>query len=93
MSELHRAVTRESHDGRWLDLLCGVRGVVGRFDELLARYVPGAPSGEPGDASAEVILVLLGLIAVRDRIHGALALPAAPRMAAEKPAARESLLR
>jgi hypothetical protein len=64
MTELDRLAT---NPGNWLDLLCGIRGYITRFDALLGQYAP--PGGAPADdAPSEVVELLLGMIAIRDRI-------------------------
>lgn len=75
--ELDRVLPGATHDDVFLDLACGLRAVIARFDDLLARFAPprdGAPARDPGDAG--IVDLALGVIALRDRIVQTTAVPA-----------------
>ncbi|MEO8699591.1 MAG: hypothetical protein ABI867_06080 [Kofleriaceae bacterium] len=78
-------------DEALLELALGLRSTIARFDDLLDRFAPA-----PGRQAKidEVSLIVLGLIAVRDRLHAQLA-SAADRPVTTRPRAAfpEDLLR
>jgi len=54
-------------DPALLELACGLRSAIERFDRLLARHVSPVPT--PGCAAPDDLpLVVLGMIALRDRL-------------------------
>lgn len=92
MTELHRTLARSTQDGRWHDLLSGVRGACDHLDAVLARYVPGQ-AGE-GGASPAFVDALLGLVALRERLAAVWAAQeSAPAPSRPPSAPPESLLR
>lgn len=92
-TELHRVLPGFAHDDAFLDLVTGAHAAFARFDEVLAKYAPDNVKGdaEPCD---ELVLPLLGLIALRERVARALADAPAPRaQPLPRPTEHESLLR
>jgi hypothetical protein len=59
-------------DPALLELACGLRAMLDRFDDLLARHAPASP-GETAAEPDELTTLVLGVIALRDRIEGELA--------------------
>lgn len=76
MTELHRMVSRETQDAKLLDLACGLRSLVERFDRLLATYVPGEPDEDALRDEDALVVAILGAIAIRNRLEAAFAGPA-----------------
>lgn len=69
MSVIHRV---DVNDGSLLDIVSGMESTARRFDGLLDRYVPGAPTpGVPDDP--RTLDLLLGLVAVRERLRSVFA--------------------
>ena len=64
MSALHDPRVR---DPALLELACGLRSMIERFDRLLARHASVNASEEDVEPD-EPTIVVLGLIALRDRI-------------------------
>lgn len=54
-------------DPALLELACGLRSAIERFDRLLARHAPPKPTSGCA-APDDLTLVMLGLIALRDRL-------------------------
>lgn len=71
-AELHRVLPGFAHDDAFLDLVMGVHVAFARLDEVLARHAPEGDHAED-DAPDELILPVLGLIALRERVARALA--------------------
>jgi hypothetical protein len=93
-------------DPGFLELACGLRAMIDRFDRVLADHgaeEPGAAdlagAAAPTELTEvdELTEVVLGLIALRDRIAGALFRAAncagAPAAADQAPPPRDGLLR
>ncbi len=65
-----------AHDDVFLDLSCGLRAAIGRFDALLTRFAPPRDPQAPSESGApETVELLLGMIAVRDGIAAVTAVP------------------
>ena len=92
MSSLHDPRMR---DPALLELACGLRSAIDRFDHLLARHAP--PRLRPGYTDPDdLTLAVLGLIALRERLDRQLtgAADRAPTTAAgPAPVRLEGLLR
>ena len=95
MTELHRVVRRYAHDTKLVELLGGLHAAISRLDAVLARYAPGEPDAAATAGSPEVVDLMLGVIAIRDRLAAAMVM-ATVHHDAEAPLAgppQESLLR
>jgi hypothetical protein len=75
MSELHRT---DIADGSLLELSCGALSIIHRFDEMLVRY--GTPTSSSAISGTALDLVL-GMIAIRDRLMTAFDLTESPSLA------------
>lgn len=90
MSALHRVVSQHAHDHKLLDLCSGLQRTIERFDALLAAHVTS--DGPPLDC--ELVHVVLGAIAIRNRLSSAFDVEPAIAEPVRPDAARmESLLR
>ena len=72
VSELHRT---DVDDGSLLELSCGAVSIIHRFDEILARY-GASTSATP--VTGTTLELVLGLIAIRNRMMSAFDLTETP---------------
>jgi hypothetical protein len=86
IAEVERVVRGDSHDDAFLGLACGLRAAISRFDELLAQYAPPKDARAPDEERApELVELLLGMIAIRERLASVTEVPVAT-LAAPAPA-------